>query len=183
MHAPTFSSFIIKVSNYGERTGFAFVKAVDDYDNEITDISITPDMFLISERKAFESEKLKYKTKIRVEINSDTIHALRDRATIDGNTHLFHLKIVWGCNRFRLRAKKYIQQNDASHPVIHGIPITKPVFWKKESEYMQTLRDKPFTEEDVKAFTAQINVTTIRVRDNLGSFDSNTERNVILALE
>uniref|UniRef100_A0A7E4ZVD0 ASH domain-containing protein n=1 Tax=Panagrellus redivivus TaxID=6233 RepID=A0A7E4ZVD0_PANRE len=161
MTPPSLSSFTFDVANYGERTGFVFVMPVDDADNVIPGVSVTPDMCLLLSNEDSKSCKEKWEHTITVEVSSDTLQTLCRRSRSD----LFKLKIVSGVERLRQRAKKYILQNNANHPMTHGIPATELNFFDDEAATLQKNNDAYITEQDVTALQDQIRVTTIRVCD------------------
>uniref|UniRef100_A0A7E4VTB8 Calponin-homology (CH) domain-containing protein n=1 Tax=Panagrellus redivivus TaxID=6233 RepID=A0A7E4VTB8_PANRE len=194
------TNFTFDVANDGERAGFVIVQAVDDESNVIPGISVTPDRFLMLTNENAKSYKEKWEQSVTVTVRPEALRSLHDRArsshgrlstlsrasgstsersSLNNSAHLFNLKMVWGDERFRQRAKKHIQQSGTAHPIVHGIPITKLTFINNEEETMLKNTDGFLTAQDVETFQAQICVTTIRVgnqRPLQGSLDRLSSR-------
>uniref|UniRef100_A0AC34QC94 Uncharacterized protein n=1 Tax=Panagrolaimus sp. JU765 TaxID=591449 RepID=A0AC34QC94_9BILA len=80
--------------------------------------------------------------------------------------YLFDLKIYWGEERLRQRAKKYILLENVPHPKIGHIFCTRDVYTEVNDKEVQQLDNKDLTIQDVEMLETQTRIFTVKICDD-----------------
>uniref|UniRef100_A0AC34QQ71 Uncharacterized protein n=1 Tax=Panagrolaimus sp. JU765 TaxID=591449 RepID=A0AC34QQ71_9BILA len=165
------TSFDLTVNNVGDRASFMHIVAVNSRGEILDEVKFSHQRFCLN-HGLDRVEKT-----VKITVPQSVLTSIEERPNIVSQSsagystknpnekYLFDLKIYWGEERLRQRAKKYILLEKMSHPKIGDIYCTRDVYTANNDKEVQLLENMDLTIQDVEMLKAQTRMFTVKIYD------------------
>uniref|UniRef100_A0AC35FFM1 Uncharacterized protein n=1 Tax=Panagrolaimus sp. PS1159 TaxID=55785 RepID=A0AC35FFM1_9BILA len=164
------TSFGFEVKNFGDRAAFVYIVAVDTNGTEARNITVQPKSFCLTQTSNNPDDSSKVNITVKVPENflqsmsRISMDSVRSSSTSATRSNIFSLKVYFGDERLRQRAKKYSDDNN-QHESVQGLWLTKTSFGINGKD-MNAADDYLVSRQDIEILQAQTRVLTLLIGDD-----------------
>uniref|UniRef100_A0A914Q7C5 Uncharacterized protein n=1 Tax=Panagrolaimus davidi TaxID=227884 RepID=A0A914Q7C5_9BILA len=161
------TSFGFEVKNFGDRAAFVYIVAVDTNGIESQNVTVEPKSFCLFANTNNTNDSSKASITVKVPENyvqSMSRISMDSASTISTRNNIFSLKVYFGDERLRQRAKKYSDDNN-QHENVQGLWLTKTSFGINGQD-TNAVDNYLVSRQDVEILQAQTRVLTLLIGDD-----------------